>query len=460
VTLVMTAPAKRPRNGGDEAHEPRIFYDFSRFIDYLFSQGPTGIARVDLAYADFLARQPHYFAAGRHDRLKIKTRFSHRTLRRLVQLIRSHWDRGERYSLGTRLAAWLDATDASIRRIQIAQDPKRSFARSAGLLSINWPYHNILTAVPKGAIYLNVSYANMKHPGYMDWLKNRPDIFPVFMLHDLIPLERPAFFWDQHETEFKREIEQILRHAAMMILPSHHVKQMLEKLAASLHMPLPMIEVIPIPPAPEFLEQAAHVACKRNEHPYFVICGTIEPRKNHKFLFRIWKDMLAAGIQPPKLLVIGGRGWKNDDVVSDLETYPAFAGHVLEVTNLSTRDLRDILANANGLLMPSSAEGYGLPVVEALAIGVPVVASDIPVFREITKGKAQLIALADQDAWTAAILDLAHNEETLATWRLKARSFIPMTWEQYFSDVTLAMRRMLDPARVDTAGWKRDLCNE
>ena len=456
----MTAPAKPTRPGGDAPPEPRIFYDFSRFIDYLFSQGPTGIARVDLAYADFLARHPHYFAAGRHYRLNIKTRFSHRTLRRRVQLVRSHWDRGERYSLGTKLAAWLAGTDASIRRIQIAQDHKRSFARSVGILSINWPYHNILTAVPKGAIYLNVSYANMKHPGYVDWLKNRPDIFPVFMLHDLIPLERPDFFWDQHEYEFKKVIEQILSHAAMIILPSNHVKDMLEQVAASLQMPLPLIEVVPIPPAPEFLELAEHVACKRNEHPYFVICGTIEPRKNHKFLFQIWKDMLAAGVQPPKLLVIGGRGWKNDDVVSDLETYPAFAGHVLEVTNLSTRDLRDILANANGLLMPSSAEGYGLPVVEALAIGSPVIASDIPVFREITKGKAQLIALADQDAWMTAILDLAQNEETLATWRLKARSFIPMTWDQYFSDVTLAMRRMLDPARVDIAGWKGDLSNE
>lgn len=443
MTLALASLIKSAEQQTDNRAEPKVFFDFSRFIDYLFSQGPTGIARVDLAYADYLVQHPNYFAAGRHDRLKIKTRFSHRTLRRLVQLVRTHWDRGERYSLKEKLAQWLASTNSSTRRIQIPSNPQGNFARSAAQLTINWPYHNILTTIPHGAIYLNVSYANLKYPDYLRWLDRRTDIYPVFMLHDLIPIERPDLFWDGHQTVFKRQIEQILRYAAMIIVPSDHVRRELESTAARIGGKLPLTAVIPMPPAPEFLTQAHAQSSRTTGTPYFVICGTIEPRKNHKFLFQIWKDMISAGTETPKLLVIGGRGWKNEEIVADLETYAPFAGHVLEVNNLSTRDLRDILASANGLLMPSFAEGYGLPIVEALAIGTPVIASDIPVFREITQGKAQLIALTDAEAWKAAILDLALNEECLSTSRMKARAFVPGTWEAYFCDVTSAMRGML-----------------
>ena len=65
------------------------------------------------------------------------------------------------------------------------------------------------------------------------------------------------------------------------------------------------------------------------------------------------------------------------------------------------------MRNARALLATSFAEGYGLPVVEALELGVPVIAADLPIFREVTRGCATLIATIDGAAWRRAVTALA-----------------------------------------------------
>jgi glycosyltransferase involved in cell wall biosynthesis len=117
--------------------------------------------------------------------------------------------------------------------------------------------------------------------------------------------------------------------------------------------------------------------------PYFVICSTIEPRKNHLLILQEWRELVQReGAGAPKLVIVGGRGWKFEAVAALLDRSPVLRGHVIEVSGLTTPSLKQLLDGARALLMPSFAEGYGLPVVEALSAGVPVIASDIPVFRK------------------------------------------------------------------------------
>lgn len=138
--------------------------------------------------------------------------------------------------------------------------------------------------------------------------------------------------------------------------------------------------------------------------PYVVVCGTIEPRKNHRLLLALWQRLVETeGPQTPKLVIAGRRGWNNAEVLARLDGLPA-QSPIIEAAGLSTAGLKRILANARALLMPSLAEGYGFPVVEALAAGTPVIASDIPVFREIGGDRVTYCDPRDSESWRAAIL--------------------------------------------------------
>lgn len=96
----------------------------------------------------------------------------------------------------------------------------------------------------------------------------------------------------------------------------------------------------------------------------------------------VWRDLVAElGASAPKLVIVGKRGWNSAEIVAALEQEAA-RGHVIEVAGLPTRDYRVLLDHCSALLAPSFAEGFGLPVAEALAVGAPVIAADIAPFRE------------------------------------------------------------------------------
>ena len=150
---------------------------------------------------------------------------------------------------------------------------------------------------------------------------------------------------------------------------------------------------------------------------YFVVCGTIEPRKNHLMLLNLWRELASRG-PAPKLVIVGKRGWLCDNVLSMLDRCDALHSCVIESGGLSTPGLRRLLAGARALLMPSFAEGFGIPVAEAMAARVPVIASDIEVFREIGGDALDYVDPLDGSGWLDAILayaqaDSARREATL-----------------------------------------------
>src|SRR5581483_8051415 len=130
--------------------------------------------------------------------------------------------------------------------------------------------------------------------------------------------------------------------------------------------------------------------------PYFVCVGTIEPRKNHLLLLNVWRRLAERlGAAAPRLVLVGQRGWENEQVIDMIERSPAVRGLVEERNDLSDAAMAKLLA---GALAPSFGEGYGLPLVEALALGVPALASDIPAFREVAGGVAELLDPLDGPA--------------------------------------------------------------
>jgi glycosyltransferase involved in cell wall biosynthesis len=116
-------------------------------------------------------------------------------------------------------------------------------------------------------------------------------------------------------------------------------------------------------------------------------------------------------------------------------------GHVIVARSLSSPALRQVITHARALLMPSLAEGYGLPVAEALTLGTPVVASNIPSHLEVAGDCARFCPPGDVVAWDTAITRLTFDPEFAAASRAMAARFTPLPNKLYYARVDAFLRR-------------------
>lgn len=152
---------------------------------------------------------------------------------------------------------------------------------------------------------------------------------------------------------------------------------------------------------------------------YLVFVGTREPRKDLPTLIAAHQRLRADDPQAPALLIIGADGW--GDPAGRADGPPP---GVIAPGYLAQSDVVRLVAGSDGLVLPSLDEGFGMPAVEALATGVPVLVSDIPALREVTGGAATTFAVGDVDALTAALRAvLAGDTPTRAERIAQARRF-------------------------------------
>lgn len=114
----------------------------------------------------------------------------------------------------------------------------------------------------------------------------------------------------------------------------------------------------------------------------FLMVGTIEPRKGHRLILDAMEELWQAGLDW-NLVIVGKQGWSMDDFALRLSKHPEKETRLFVLGHISDEYLERIYAKADCLIAASEAEGFGLPLVEAAHHGVPVLARDIPVFREV-----------------------------------------------------------------------------
>ena len=172
--------------------------------------------------------------------------------------------------------------------------------------------------------------------------------------------------------------------------------------------------------------------------------STIEPRKNHAMMLRVWQTLARhLGSATPRLILIGQRGWGYDEVTDLLASSDALKSRVTEISTCSDAQLVNYLQHAQALLFPSFAEGFGMPVVEALALGVPVLASDLPVFREFAGVVPDFIDVNDERQWADAIANytLPQSERRLAQLS-RMEGFRAPTWTEHFAVVDALLAKV------------------
>ena len=159
---------------------------------------------------------------------------------------------------------------------------------------------------------------------------------------------------------------------------------------------------------------------------YILHVGTIEPRKNVELLLAVWQQWVAENPSAPALVLCGRSGWKSDDLHGMLARAEA-DGWLRRPGYVDDAALAALYRHALAVVCPSLHEGFGLPVVESMAAGTPVVASDIPVFREVAGDAAVLLPVDDAGAWRRTLIELsadtAMRERLGALGRERAGTF-------------------------------------
>jgi len=162
-------------------------------------------------------------------------------------------------------------------------------------------------------------------------------------------------------------------------------------------------------------------------HPLFLMVGTIEPRKGHAVVLDAFEALWAAGSQV-RLCWAGKEGWEVDALMTRLRNHPEMGRRLHFVERFTDAEINLCYAHAHALIAASVAEGYGLPIVEAAQHQVPVLASDIPVFREVGGDGARYFRLGDQAALMEAVL--AFSQLGSAERRTMAAMVPVLTWKE------------------------------
>jgi glycosyltransferase involved in cell wall biosynthesis len=226
----------------------------------------------------------------------------------------------------------------------------------------------------------------------------------VVTIHDMTLSFLPQYHPWRRRLMVRPLIPLIARRAARIITVSEHARADIVRL---LRVPPARVVVIPEAAAPIF--QTAPLAEQQRVRaryqlwgPYVLYVGTLEPRKNLVRLIRAWHALWRRGAIPHQLVLVGGRGWQDAEIyrtIAELNCGDALrlAGYV------PTEDLPALYSAADAFAFPSLAEGFGLPVIEAMACGAPVLISTARALQELAGDAALAVDPRDDRAIELAL---------------------------------------------------------
>ena len=370
----------------------KIAIDVTRLVGRLLDgKLPTGVDRVSLAYLQYFSGRARAVLrwSGRHYVLSLPA--------------------------STQLFNWLLA----------GEKPARMFLQLIRAVIAGWSERDIVDYW-----LINTGHSGLELPDYAEQLQTL-GVKPILMVHDLIPLTHPEYNRPNEDHKHRQRMLQAIKTGGLLLCNSADTEQALLAFAAQQQLAAPATLVTHLGVGMPAVSM--HTAPATT--PYFVMLGTIEPRKNHLLLLNIWRDLVDAGYpQIPQLLVIGQRGWECEQIIDMFERCQQLRGRVVEIADCSDQQLIDYIRHARALLFPSFVEGFGLPLIEALQLGVPVIASQLPVFSEIAQDIPDYLSPLDGIGWRQAILDYTDADHPRRQQQInRLTGYQVPTWQAHFA---------------------------
>jgi glycosyltransferase involved in cell wall biosynthesis len=267
-------------------------------------------------------------------------------------------------------------------------------------------------------------------------------------VHDTVPFTHPETLTRRGAAWHQAAIRRATSRANAVVVPTVAVAEELQE-----HAPGPApVAVIPhgvpdvfrLPMDPN--EAALRTGRLRLPETYVLAVGTVEPRKGLDVLIRAMAKPQAPDLP---LVVVGPRGWGSVDLLelAAEHGFPADRLHVLG--RIDDENLSAVLRRATMLAVPSRAEGFGLPVLEAMAVGTPVVHTDVPALVEVAGGTGLIVPRGDAETLAHALNEVV--SETIATAERVAQGqqrAAQFTWEHAATELWRLHVRFFDMANA------------
>lgn len=250
------------------------------------------------------------------------------------------------------------------------------------------------------------------------WLRNRPSVLTI---HDLRPIELPETLGRAHGAYLRARFGPSVRQASVITTPSAFVREtVIELLGAD-------PDRVHVVSAPLFIPAQSGSARMSAARRSFLYPAITNPHKNHRTLLTAFAKVVAA--RDDAVLVLTGAPGSADGAVTRTIEELGLTPHVRRLGRVSPEKLEASFRESAALVYPSTYEGFGLPLAEAMTLGCPVIASDRTALPEVLGGAGILVAPDDVDGWAEAMLRLLDDgtlrDELSAAGRERARTFTP-----------------------------------
>jgi glycosyltransferase involved in cell wall biosynthesis len=275
-----------------------------------------------------------------------------------------------------------------------------------------------------------------------------------FAVYDLLPLRYPHFFPKDTSKPHNKWLETIVPVSDTLICISNAVadelktwisSQMPQELERNIHIAAVHLgsDIAASSPSKEMTKETEYILSKIGQSPTFLMVGTIEPRKGHLQTLAAFEILWEKGIDI-NLVIVGNEGWKGlpdsqrrtiPEIVQRLRNHPQSGKHLFWLEGISDTFLEKLYQTSTALIAASEDEGFGLPLIEAAHQGLPVIAREIPIFREVASDNAfyfsnskEPLVLADAiTLWLEAYQNDNHilsDAMSCITWKESAQKII------------------------------------
>lgn len=251
------------------------------------------------------------------------------------------------------------------------------------------PFERQPVDMGSGDHFLGLDFSAHLLPKYVSqirhWRTNGSKIHIV--VYDLLPLRHPEWFSRPAAKHFARWFRVLEEEADQALCISDQVASLLEaKVGRSTRLQVGRVrmggDIASSFPSSGICEAVTASISRMSSHPTILMVGTIEPRKGHDVALSAFEYLWENHPDAPELVIVGKRGWKTEALQQRIASHPEIGRRLHWLDAVTDEGLCRLYQGASAVFVPSRAEGFGLPLLEAAAYGRRILARDLPVFRE------------------------------------------------------------------------------